>query len=378
MGNRQKLEEKKIGFIISGLGMGGAEKFLVNLTNHFYKEGYDLVLIILSDKQELLPELDQGIKTFTILRKYRFDIFVSRQIKRVIEEEKITTIFCVNVYSFFITKLALIFNKKIKIYLSIHSTIPISKKIFFQNIVYFRFLSKNETIIYLCNNQKKYLQKKYLLPKTYSRIINNGINITYFDPALIQDENILQLKSQYYLKPDDKVILQVARLQDEKRHSDAIGALQLLHQSFNNKAHLLIVGSGTSEYTTYLKRIVKESAMEGYVHFLGGHSDVRKFYSISDLFTLTSSSETFSLAALEAMSFGLPCSLTDVGGASEMITEGISGRLSIPLDLNSIASSWSDILNGDFNRVNIRNSIVNNFNEERMFNEYKMLLGSNN
>jgi glycosyltransferase involved in cell wall biosynthesis len=88
------------------------------------------------------------------------------------------------------------------------------------------------------------------------------------------------------------------------------------------------------------------------------------------MFTLTSSSETFSLAALEAMSFGLPCSLTDVGGASEMILEGKTGVLSKPLDINSIARSWSDILNGNFDKQVIRKNIEYRFDIEKMFKKY--------
>ena len=232
--NKQQFKEKKIGFVISGLGMGGAEKFLVNLANHFCKSGCDIILIILSDKDDLLQQLDSGVRTLKILKKYRFDIFVSKRIRKVIEKEKINTIFCVNMYSFFITKIALFHHNKIKIFLSIHSTIPVSAKIYFQNIIYFRLLARNETIIYLCNNQKEYLKKKYFLPKTCSRIINNGVDIKYFDPSLIQELNINEFKAQYDLEPNDKVIIQVARLQKEKRHSDAIEALHVLHHRFNN------------------------------------------------------------------------------------------------------------------------------------------------
>ena len=54
--------------------------------------------------------------------------------------------------------------------------------------------------------------------------------------------------------------------------------------------------------------------MEDYVKFTGIQRDVRPFYWSADLFTLCSDSETFSIAAMEAMACGLPAVLTDVGG----------------------------------------------------------------
>ena len=69
---------KKIAFIIHGLPMGGAEKFLILLANHFFKVGYQPQLILLSKEYTLINELNKNIPVFTVLKKNRFDVFVSR------------------------------------------------------------------------------------------------------------------------------------------------------------------------------------------------------------------------------------------------------------------------------------------------------------
>ena len=112
-----------------------------------------------------------------------------------------------------------------------------------------------------------------------------------------------------------------------------------------------------------------------FVHFAGSHLDVRKFYYTADMFTLTSNSETFSLSALEAMAFCLPCSLTSVGGATEMMIEGITGQLSMPENPMSIAHSWYKILTSNINGNRIRQHVVDNFNATKMLQQYIYLVG---
>ena len=369
------MNQEKIAFVIHGFPMGGAEKFLINLVNHFYRLEYKPLVILLSEEKVLLNELDNRIKVSFILKKSRFDFFVSRRIKSTIKKEKIKKVFCVNTYSFFLTKLFFLFDRSTQFFLSPHSTIPISKKNFWQNILYFRLLSKSDIVIYLCKNQKEYLQQKYFYKSKSDHIIYNGIDTQYYNPQIVQNILSPSLKTTFSILNNDFVIVQVARLQEEKRHVDAIDALFFLHNHFNTKAHLLLVGSGEKAYADFLLQYVQEKKLQQYVHFVGNQNDVRKFYCIADIFTLTSNSETFSLAALEAMSFGLPVSLTDVGGAKEMMIEGVTGLLSQPNNIKSIAGSWHQLLHSNIKGQFIRKYVTEQFSLDQMLQQYVELVG---
>ena len=85
----RNMNQEKIAFVIHGFPMGGAEKFLINLVNHFYHLEYKPLVVLLSEEKTLLNELDTRIKVVFILKKSRFDFFVSRRIKSTIKKEKI-------------------------------------------------------------------------------------------------------------------------------------------------------------------------------------------------------------------------------------------------------------------------------------------------
>jgi glycosyltransferase involved in cell wall biosynthesis len=89
-------------------------------------------------------------------------------------------------------------------------------------------------------------------------------------------------------------------------------------------AHLAIAGDGPMR--EFLKRRAAELEITERVHFIGEIEDVRPLLGALDVFVLPSIAvESFSNAALEAMSMARPVILSDIGGAREMIDDGVEG-----------------------------------------------------
>jgi glycosyltransferase involved in cell wall biosynthesis len=154
-------------------------------------------------------------------------------------------------------------------------------------------------------------------------------------------------------------------------------ALSILNSQKNGiNTHLVIVGSGNSAYLSSLKKLVQNEDLSDFVHFVGNQSDVRPYLTMADLFTLTSESETFSIAALEAMSMGLPVVLTDIGGAREMVVSGKNGVLVKPHKPKELAEAWKEVFNSNFQSQNIRNQIIGKFSIHNMVDHYEDLLFS--
>lgn len=364
-----------IAFIIHGLCMGGAEKFTISLLNHLYQNGRSVILVVLSEDKTLLNELHPGIPIFTILRKSKYDLNIRKKIKFLFEHNQVQKVFCINAYSYFITKLTLYKNPLIQVYLSLHSTNASTFKNYIQHLIYFRFASSSDKFIFLCNNQKQTLTKNYFLPAINFYVINNGVDTKMFSP----DKNTISIKqaarNHYHLKEDEAVILKVARIAPEKGHFDAINALYLLHDKFHEKAHLFLVGDGSPSYKYSIRKLIAERGLEDFVHFEGNQNDVRWYYQFADLFTLTSiHTETFSIAVLEAMAYGLPCSITEIGGANEMIVPGINGILTTPHDPLSIAESWYTLINSKPKHDLIRQYALNHFDKDKMLEKYDTIL----
>jgi glycosyltransferase involved in cell wall biosynthesis len=367
---------KKIAFVIHGLNVGGAEKFLISVVNHFARNGFQPYVLILSNALDIVGELDPRVIVSTFIKKSKWDIRYPFQIKSFLIANGISKVFCVNTYSFFITKMGFMFNKDIQFFLSLHSTIPLSFRHYFKNMICYRAVSKNDTILYLCNNQRNYLQNKYQIPSANYKIINNGVDNVYFNPSLFSTYDYYDIRNALGFSSSDQLIIQVARISPEKGHLYAIKALQILHEQYHRKAHLLFVGDGSLEYVHFLNMQIKKFNLQSFVHFLGVQSDVRKYYKIADVFTLTSSSETFSIAALEAMAYGLPCSLTNVGGANEMVIEGFNGFLAKPNDAISIATSWYKILKHPLKGSAIRNHFLSHYTSHDMLDQYQQVLSN--
>jgi glycosyltransferase involved in cell wall biosynthesis len=73
---------------------------------------------------------------------------------------------------------------------------------------------------------------------------------------------------------------------------------------------------------------------------------------------------------------GIPCSVTKIGGAPELLTDIDSGILCEPRDVKSIASSWEQLLKRKKNDQAIRASTISNFSINKMINGYKKILSS--
>lgn len=364
----------KLVVVIHGLPMGGAEKFLIGLLNYLRKNKFDSHLILLGSDDELQKELHPEIPIYKILKTWRFDFSIVARLKKKINSISPNCIMCINTYSFFLTKLATYFTHEYPIVLSPHSTKPFSIYNFLQNLLYYRFISRSDFVIYLCNAQKEYLNKVYRL-SSHKKFVNyNGIDISYFNSSNTSNDDVIDLKKQLGISEKHKLIVQVARIQPEKRHDVSIKALSKLNMHIKNNVHLLLVGGGSQKRISNLKSLASQLGVENHVHFLGAQSDVRLFYKSAHLFTLTSESETFSLAALEAMAVGLPVVLTDVGGAREMITENINGYLVPVSNSLCLAQTWEKALSICFNSASIREVVKNKFNQDTMFTSYAKLL----
>ena len=110
----------------------------------------------------------------------------------------------------------------------------------------------------------------------------------------------------------------------------------------------MMVGEGPEKENA--ERLCKKLKIKDSVYFFGNTNETINILSFSDLFLLTSSTESFGLAALEAMASSVPVISTNAGGLPEVNINGVSGYMSNVGDIDDMVSNSLKILSD--NNVN--------------------------
>jgi N-acetyl-alpha-D-glucosaminyl L-malate synthase BshA len=107
-------------------------------------------------------------------------------------------------------------------------------------------------------------------------------------------------------------------------------------------ARLVMIGDGPDRHD--LERKTTATGLSDHVEFVTEQQDLVPWLSAADLFLLPSSQESFGLAALEAMSCEVPVNASCVGGVPEVITDGVTGILHPPDDVEGMSEAAITLL----------------------------------
>lgn len=144
---------------------------------------------------------------------------------------------------------------------------------------------------------------------------------------------------------DEKIVTHISNFRKVKRIDDVVKIFYNIQKQI--KAKLIMVGEGPE--VSSAKDLVKELGISKRVLFLGESNEIDKILCFSDLFLLPSESESFGLAALEAMINGVPVISSNTGGLPEVNKHGYSGYLSDVGDVEEMAKNGISILKDDKN-----------------------------
>jgi N-acetyl-alpha-D-glucosaminyl L-malate synthase BshA len=135
--------------------------------------------------------------------------------------------------------------------------------------------------------------------------------------------------------PATKLVIHVSNFRPVKRVDAVLGIFDRIRRQV--PARLLLVGDGPELGTAY--RIARDLGISTLMDAVGAQEEVLPLLSISDVFLLPSSQESFGLAALEAMACEVPVVASRVGGIPEVILDGVTGFLHAPDALDDMAAS---------------------------------------
>lgn len=145
---------------------------------------------------------------------------------------------------------------------------------------------------------------------------------------------------------DEKIITHISNLRPVKRVQDVIKVFYNIQKEI--PAKLMLVGEGPEREK--VEYHCQELGILDKVIFFGRSNEIDKILCFSDLFLLPSQTESFGLAALEAMASGVPVISSDTGGIPEVNINGVSGYLSPVGNIDDMTKNALYILS-DKNRL---------------------------
>lgn len=172
------------------------------------------------------------------------------------------------------------------------------------------------------------------------------------------------------IAPDNfKILTHVSNFRPVKRVLDVVKIFEKVFQKIPSK--LIMVGDGPDKIIAENYCINKE--IQNHVIFLGNTSDVYEVLCYSDLFLLTSETESFGLAALEAMMMSVPVISTNTGGLPEVNIENESGFLFKVGDIEGMSRKSIELLASskllDQMKASARNTALK-FNIDNVIDSY--------
>lgn len=150
------------------------------------------------------------------------------------------------------------------------------------------------------------------------QVIYNGVDAARFTPTNTQYRR--EVRQRYGIPDDVFVVLFVG----EYRRKGLATVIRALGELQDSRVYLLAVGRGDLEHYRHLAERI---GISGRATFASPARDIEKVYGAADMFVFPTFYEPFGMVITEAMASGLPVITSRRAGASEMVTEEVSGLL---------------------------------------------------
>ncbi|WP_429115845.1 glycosyltransferase [Aeromonas veronii] len=318
---------KKIAFIITGLGMGGAERQVCDLADQFSQKGHQVLLIAMTGQLVNMPRSTK-VEVFALgmVKSPLGFIRAYKQASRLINDFKPDVVHSHMVHANIFSRLLRLTVDMPKLICTAHSSNEgAGIRMFCYRVT--DFLCDINTNV--SQEAVDIMVKRCAVPANRIIAMHNGIDTERY-VFNITSRN--KLRSELGLTEVTPLILAVGRLTTAKDYPNLLVAFKKIIDTVQF-AQLVIIGSG--EEQAKLTAIVTDFGLNDRVHFLGLRRDIEHWMSAADVFVLSSAWEGFGLVVAEAMACERIVVATDCGGVKEVV--GDCGILVPPKNSDALA-----------------------------------------
>jgi glycosyltransferase involved in cell wall biosynthesis len=329
----------KILQITYSLGPGGAERFVIDLSNELSIQGHEVTLCVLRDDRIgnfgfYKKEIGENIKYINLKIPTGLSLKNISRLYQLIKNEKPQIVHChLNLVNYIFP--LIIFFLDIRFFHTVHSD---AKREVSNQVEYWLrrlFYSNKKMKAITISSQTTFSFVEYYKVKPYFEITNGRASPK---PSLSLAE--VKESIEFYRKGQNRVFIHVGTCSQIKNQKLLISTFNRIIQS-GEMVVLLIIGSG---FDSTLGSELKEMACDK-IYFLGEKHNVFDYLLNADAFCLSSFQEGMPMSLIEALSCGCTPICTPVGGIINTITDGKTGYLSKTISESDYFNSILEYLN---------------------------------
>lgn len=315
-------------FVITGLGMGGAETQVCNLADKLSSRGYQVKIAYLLQPAIVQPKskdieliwLGSRKSPLSILKAY---INLVRLINNVNPDVVHSHMFHANI----LARLAKVLTSIPRLVCTAHNT---NEGGSLRMLAYRLTNSLGDVFSNVSQEAVEAFEENKAAPKGEMIATHNGIDIDFFK---FDEVKYLKLKEELGLA-NKKIFIAIGRFHEQKDYPNLLNAFSELLKSQVNR-HLLIVGDG--DLRSHLEKIIIDKGLSSNISLLGVRKNIPELLSVADVFVLSSAWEGFGLVVAEAMACERVVVATNSGGVAEVL--GSEGFLVAPKNSDELATA---------------------------------------
>ena len=311
----------KILYVITGLGLGGAEKVVCDLADQMILKGHDVKIVYLtgsvlvkpiSPRVELLPlYLNSASSVFSASRKY----------KKIIRDFFPDVVHSHMIHANIFARLNHLSFKYIRLICTAHNSNE-GGRVRMLAYKLTNFLSNLNTNV--SQEASESLISKGAFNKNNLITVYNGIDLNKFN-FFNKD-----------IKSNELKLLSVGRFNEQKDYPNLLRAIATFHESLKQKKCMLSI-AGDGELRPQIEELIEHLGLKNKVTLLGRRNDIPQLMQEADFFILPSAYEGFGLVVAEAMACGAFVIATNSGGVAEVM--GDTGILVPPQNSEALAEA---------------------------------------
>lgn len=315
----------KILYLITGLGLGGAEKVVCDIADQMNILGHHVKIAYLTGNVLVKPKAPNIEVIYLNLSSASNILFASKKYKNLIRKFKPDIVHSHMVHANIFARINRIGCNIPKLICTAHNSNE-GGKVRMLAYKYTNFLSDINTNV--SQEASASLVKKGAFNSKKLITVYNGIDLEKFNSINTSKD------------PNELIFLSVGRFNDQKDYPNLFKAIQILKNKTTEKVKFYIAGDG--DLREQLEQLIIDLSISDYVVFLGKRSDIPHLLNKANYFVLSSKHEGLPTVVIEAMACGTFVIATDCGGSAEIL--GDTGILVPTENSEALANAMSDAL----------------------------------